>query len=156
VTTLPAIHDDVLDQAGDDAEQGLLARIYKTHERTILGTVAVVAFLAAWEWAGTSGFVSPLFISAPSRIWKAFILLAQSGELAKHVLVSGQEFLLGFALSIVVGIPLGILMGWYRRIDALLDPFMNAFYATPRIALLPLIIIWLGIGINSKIAIVFL
>ena len=156
MTTLQAVHDDAIDLEEHEAEPGFLSRFYKTHERTLLGTIAVLVFLAAWQWAGTSGLVSPLFISAPSRIWRAFVLLAKSGELAKHVIVSGQEFLLGFALAILIGIPLGILMGWYRRLDALLDPFMNAFYATPRIALLPLIIIWLGIGINSKIAIVFL
>jgi NitT/TauT family transport system permease protein len=53
-------------------------------------------------------------------------------------------------------VPLGILMGWYGRLNAILDPFVSALYATPRIALLPLIMIWFGIGIESKIAIVFL
>ena len=57
---------------------------------------------------------------------------------------------------ILIGVPLGIAMGWYGRVDAVLEPFVSALYATPRIALLPLILIWLGIGIASKIAIVFL
>jgi NitT/TauT family transport system permease protein len=70
--------------------------------------------------------------------------------------VSGQEFLVGYGMAIVIGVPLGILMGWYGRINAVLDPFVSALYATPRIALLPLIMIWFGIGIMSKIAIVFL
>ena len=56
----------------------------------------------------------------------------------------------------LVGVPLGILMGWYRRLDAVLDPFVSALYATPRIALLPLVMIWFGIGLASKIAIIFL
>jgi ABC-type nitrate/sulfonate/bicarbonate transport system permease component len=56
----------------------------------------------------------------------------------------------------VIGVPLGILMGWYSRLDAVLDPFVSALYATPRIALLPLVMIWFGIGIMSKVAIVFL
>jgi NitT/TauT family transport system permease protein len=56
----------------------------------------------------------------------------------------------------VIGVPLGILMGWYSRINAVLEPFVSALYATPRIALLPLVMIWFGIGIMSKIAIVFL
>jgi NitT/TauT family transport system permease protein len=78
------------------------------------------------------------------------------GSIYPHLAVSGQEFLVGYGMAIVIGVPLGILMGWYGRINAVLDPFVSALYATPRIALLPLIMIWFGIGIMSKIAIVFL
>jgi NitT/TauT family transport system permease protein len=62
----------------------------------------------------------------------------------------------GFGLSILFGLPLGMLMGWYRRLNQALDPFVTFFYTIPRIALTPLLIIWFGIGINSKIAVVFL
>jgi ABC-type nitrate/sulfonate/bicarbonate transport system permease component len=130
--------------------------VYDAHYRLILGGSGVVAFLLLWEWAGTSGAVNPLFISSPSRIAHAFASLSASGELGKDVWVSSLEFLYGFGLAIAVGIPFGILMGWYRPVEAIFDPFVNFFYATPRVALLPLMIIWLGIGMNSKIAIVFL
>src|SRR5262249_29754887 len=70
--------------------------------------------------------------------------------------VSGEEFVLGYGLAILIGVPLGILMGWYSRLNAVLDPFVNALYATPRIALMPLIIIWFGIDLPAKIAIIFL
>jgi len=70
--------------------------------------------------------------------------------------VSGIEFFVGYALSVAVGIPLGIATGWYKRFFYLLDPYISALYATPRVALLPLIIIWVGIGIWSKIVVVFL
>jgi ABC-type nitrate/sulfonate/bicarbonate transport system permease component len=156
VATIQAAQDQEVEEARRNGLTDSLGNWLRDHERTLLGTIAVVVFLGVWERAGTSGAVSPLFISAPSRIWAAFVLLAKSGELGKDVLVSGQEFLFGFGLAILVGIPLGVLMGWYRRLDALLDPFVNAFNATPRIALLPLLIIWLGIGVNSKIAIVFI
>jgi NitT/TauT family transport system permease protein len=146
--------------AGDtEAERpkpNFLARVYQAHPDWILGGTAVVAFLILWEWAGTSGAVNPLFSSSPSRIFHAFGGLIANGELGHDIVVSGTEFIYGFALAIVVGIPFGILMGWYRPIEAVLDPFVNFFYATPRVALLPLMIIWLGIGINSKIAIVYL
>jgi ABC-type nitrate/sulfonate/bicarbonate transport system permease component len=135
---------------------GLLSRVYKQHSDLMLGTTAIIVFLALWEWAGTSGAVNPLFSSSPSRIVNAFGKLIVNGELGHDIVISGQEFLYGFALAIVIGIPFGILMGWYRPLEAVLDPFVNFFYATPRVALLPLMIIWLGIGINSKIAIVYL
>ncbi|HLG73448.1 MAG TPA: ABC transporter permease, partial [Chloroflexota bacterium] len=140
----------------EERQPSWLAQTYKTHGSRILGVVAVVLFLALWEWAGTSGAVNPLFSSAPSRIATAFGGLIASGELAHDCVVSGLEFVYGFALAIVIGIPFGILMGWYKPLNAILDPFVNFFYATPRVALLPLMIIWLGIGINSKIAIVYL
>jgi ABC-type nitrate/sulfonate/bicarbonate transport system permease component len=137
-------------------EPGLMHRLWTAYYRPLLGTVAVLAFLAFWEWAGTSGFANPMFTSSPSRIVKAYVALAASGELAVDCWVSAQEFVSGFVLAIVIGIPLGILMGWYKPIEAVLDPFVSFFYSTPRIALLPVMTIWLGIGMNSKIAIVFL
>ena len=70
--------------------------------------------------------------------------------------MSGVEFAWGFALSVVVGIPFGIGIGWYKKMAYIFDPFINAMNATPRVALLPLIIIWLGIGILSKIGIIFI
>jgi NitT/TauT family transport system permease protein len=70
--------------------------------------------------------------------------------------VSGIEFFWGYVLSVAVGIPFGIAVGWYKRLSYLFDPFINALYSTPRVALLPLVIIWLGIGIISKVGIIFL
>jgi ABC-type nitrate/sulfonate/bicarbonate transport system permease component len=137
-------------------EPSTLARLYRQYDGWILGGTAVILFMALWEWAGTSGAINPLFTSSPSRVANAFVRLSAEGELGHDVVVSGLEFLYGFGLAIIVGIPFGILMGWYRTFNAVLEPFVNFFYATPRVALLPLMIIWLGIGINSKIAIVYL
>ena len=132
-----------------------LRRFYVAHDRAILGWSAVAIFLVLWQWAGSTGVVNPMFSSTPVDVWKAFIKLAQ-GELLTDFFVSGQEFLWGFGLAVLVGIPLGVLMGWYRPLDYILDPFVSFMYATPRVALLPLMIIWLGIGIQSKVAFVFL
>jgi NitT/TauT family transport system permease protein len=137
-------------------EPSPLARTFKKYDNWILGGTAVILFLALWEWAGTSGAINPLFTSSPSRVVNAFVRLSAEGELGHDVVVSGLEFVYGFGLAIIIGIPFGILMGWYRTFNAVLEPFVNFFYATPRVALLPLMIIWLGIGINSKIAIVYL
>jgi NitT/TauT family transport system permease protein len=82
--------------------------------------------------------------------------MLHEGVLAKDIRVSGTEFLIGYSLAILVGVLFGIAMGWYRDIAAALQPFVSALYSTPRIALLPLFIIWLGIGIWSKVAVVFL
>jgi ABC-type nitrate/sulfonate/bicarbonate transport system permease component len=151
------IGEEIYIGEGDDvSEPGAFARAFKKYDTLFLGGTAVIIFLALWEWAGTSGAINPLFTSAPSRVINAFIKLSADGELLNDIRVSSLEFLYGFGLAIVVGIPFGILMGWYRPVEAVLEPFVNFFYATPRVALLPLMIIWLGIGINSKIAVVYL
>jgi len=123
--------------------------------------------------------INPMFTSAPSRILLAGDRLFFDGGLGavmsalaagnlggawtaiakgsiwKDIWVSFQEFAWGYLLAVALGIPLGILTGWYRRLNYVVEPFVSALYATPRVALLPLFIIWFGIGINSKIAVVF-
>lgn len=126
------------------------------NETTIIGTVAVVAFLIFWEYAVYAKWVNALFTSSPLRIISAGATMVREGTIWQDLATSGLEFGLGYGLAIAVGIPLGILMGWYRRLNAALEPFVNALYATPRIALLPLIVIWFGIDLGSKVAIVFL
>lgn len=121
-----------------------------------LGALSVLVFLALWEIAVATGWVAPLFVSSPSRILIAGYGMFRDGSIFPDLAISAEEFLLGFGLAALVGIPLGILMGWYSRLNAILDPFVNALYATPRIALMPLIIIWFGIDLPAKIAIIFL
>jgi len=84
------------------------------------------------------------------------VQLFGSGEIWNDLSVSGIEFGWGYFLSVLVGVPFGIAIGWYKKFAYICDPFVNAMNATPRVALLPLIIIWLGIGILSKIGIIFL
>jgi NitT/TauT family transport system permease protein len=128
----------------------------KRNEKWLLGTVSMALFLMLWEAAVALQWVNPLFTSSPSRIALAGYAMFADGSIFEHIEVSAHEFAVGYGLAILIGVPVGILMGWYSRVDAVLEPFVSALYATPRIALLPLILIWLGIGIASKIAIVFL
>ena len=133
------------------------ARSYWSRNETwLLGTISMTLFLAFWELSVGLGWVNPLFTSSPSRIVTTAAEMFADGSIIEHIQVSAHEFAVGYGLAIVVGVPLGILMGWYSRVNAVLEPFVSALYATPRIALLPLILIWLGIGIASKIASVFL
>jgi ABC-type nitrate/sulfonate/bicarbonate transport system permease component len=125
-------------------------------ENVVIGTISVIAFLLLWEFSIVLGWVNPIFTSSPRRIVLTAIELFQGDAIYRDLAVSGVEFLVGYTLAVLVGITLGILMGWYRRLNAALEPFVTALYATPRIALLPLIVIWLGIGQGSKMAIIFL
>lgn len=139
------------------AEASRLYRFYLNQEKKILGGTAMAVFLIVWELAGNVfQWVNPMFMSSPSLIFKAGYQMFVSGEIYNDLYVSGIEFLGGYLLAVAVAIPFGIMVGWYRRMSYIFDPFINAMNATPRVALLPLVIIWLGIGILSKVGIIFL
>jgi len=155
-----AAHDEIAQELLLDvrvAEASRIYKIYLANEKKILGTIAVAIFLIAWELVGNVfQWINPMFMSAPSLIFKAGYEMFRTGEIYHDLYVSGVEFLGGYFLAAVVGIPFGIMTGWYKRMSYIFDPFVNALNATPRVALLPLVIIWLGIGILSKVGIIFL
>ena len=129
---------------------------FQRHEALILGGTAVAITIGIWQALWSAGKISPLFLSGPSAIAKQFVFGLQHGTLLSDMAYSGTNFAIGFALALVAGVVLGVIIGWYRRVRLLFDPFLNALYATPRIAMVPMIIIWFGIGIWSKIFIVFI
>jgi NitT/TauT family transport system permease protein len=126
------------------------------YEPRIIGLITVVVFLTFWQTVAALRLVPELFFPGPVDIWDAGVAYARGGEMGIDLLTSGQELFAGYLLAIAVGLPLGLLMGWYKRLKYALDPFVSFFYSMPRIALIPLLIIWFGIGIKSKIAVVFL
>jgi len=139
------------------AEASWLYKFYLNQEKKILGASAVIVFLTIWElMGGVFQVVNPMFMSAPSLIWKAAIQLFVSGEIYNDLYISSIEFAWGYFLSVIFGVPFGIAIGWYKKLAYTFDPFVNAMNATPRVALLPLVIIWLGIGVLSKVGIIFL
>ena len=139
------------------AEASWLYKFYLNQEKKILGLTAVAIFLTIWELTGgVFQLINPMFMSAPSLIWKAGFQMFASGEIYNDLYISGVEFAWGYFLSVIFAVPLGIIIGWYRKAAYICDPFVNAMNATPRVALLPLVIIWLGIGILSKVGIIFL
>jgi NitT/TauT family transport system permease protein len=127
------------------------------YEAGIIGGLAVLEVVWIWQliWTYTD-WISPLFFSGPSAIAKAFWTALTEGNLIADLEFSGKNFAIGFGLALVSGVVLGVIIGWYRQVRMLLDPFLNALYAAPRIAMMPLIIIWFGIGMWSKVFIVFL
>jgi ABC-type nitrate/sulfonate/bicarbonate transport system permease component len=126
------------------------------YERLLLGLGSVAIFVAIWQAVASARVVPPLFLPGPFDIWNALVAYVKDGSIWPDLAVSGEELAYGFGLSIVVGLPLGLLTGWYRRMNMALDPFVNFMNAMPRIALVPLLIIWFGIGIWSKVAVIFL
>jgi ABC-type nitrate/sulfonate/bicarbonate transport system permease component len=122
----------------------------------LLGAGVIIFFLLVWEVIGGLELVNPLFTSSPSRVVKAAVLLVRDGTLFAHLAVSAEEFFLGYAAALIIGVPTGIALGWFKGVSAAFGPIISAFYATPRVALMPLFIIWFGLGITSKIVVVLL
>jgi NitT/TauT family transport system permease protein len=129
---------------------------YERHEGLILGGAAVLLVIAVWEYVWINEWISPLFFSGPSAIVKQFWYLLTEGTLWTDILFSGKNFIVGLSLATVSGVVIGVLIGWYRRVRMIFDPFLNALYATPRIAMVPMIIIWFGTEWKSKVFVVFI
>lgn len=110
--------------------------------------------LLAWELWGRNQ--SPFLFTYPTAILNALVGLTTSGELTTAIFDSLQVLIVGYGLAVLMAVPLGILAGRVNYIGRLLQPVMMAFYVTPRLALIPLIIIWVGIGFWAKIAVVWL
>ena len=131
---------------------------WRRYEATIIGTVAVAIFLAVWQIVASARIMPVLFLPGPGDTAEAFVKLFTDPRqnIWADLGTSGFEFGIGYVAASVVGLALGILMGWYLRFQYALDPFVNFLYATPRIVLVPLFIIWFGIDWQSKVAVIFL
>jgi NitT/TauT family transport system permease protein len=125
-------------------------------EKLLVGGTALLAFLALWQAAVSLRLVDPLFVSSPTRIWAAGRDLLDDSDFWRDVRVSADAFATGYLAAIAFAIPLGLIVGWYRRANYLLGPFIDALNAVPRVTFLPIIVVWFGIGLWSKFAVVFL
>ncbi len=125
------------------------------YRKPLLGLLAVVLFLAAWQAIFLVVPFNPLFISKPSAIAQGYVDLVESGDLFDDLAVSAVPFFLGLGAAVIIGVPLGIVMGWRVRVGYALDPLMTVFYATPLAALAPILVIFFGVGVAGKAIIVF-
>jgi NitT/TauT family transport system permease protein len=131
------------------------SRWLRTHASTLRGLFSLLVVAALWEVAGRTGRW-PLILAPISDIWLKFLQLVGSGELLRHILVSLNEFIVGFAIAAVFGVVLGIIIASSRAAKDFIDPWVSAVYATPTVALAPLFIFVFGIDAPSKMAVVFL
>lgn len=138
------------------AEQATIRPTFAArYRKVLLGGLAVAAFFAAWQAIFLVVPFNPLFISKPSLIAVGYLDLIESGDLFHDLAVSAVPFFCGLIAAVVIGVPLGILMGWRPRVGYALDPLMTIFYASPLVALAPLLVIFFGVGVWGKSIIVF-
>ncbi|HUQ17417.1 MAG TPA: ABC transporter permease [Candidatus Saccharimonadales bacterium] len=133
-----------------------VARWYRRRERTLLGIAGVVSFFGLWQIGSMTGLIDPFFFSSPADVVLAGFEEVRLPRFWNDVKVSAVELIIGSLAAFALAVPLGIVIGWYRRVSYTFDPWLNFFNALPRIALIPLVVLWVGLGIEMKIVIVFL
>ncbi|MDP2726513.1 MAG: ABC transporter permease [Dehalococcoidia bacterium] len=128
---------------------------FTTYKRPV-ETVGTVIFIAlAWEFGVSLEFLDRMFVSPPSAVFALAVeMFFRTGEIYPHLLISAQEGAIGFAIAIALGVPIGMAMGRLRHVRNILTPSVMALYSTPLMALIPLIMIWLGLGLWAKVVIV--
>jgi ABC-type nitrate/sulfonate/bicarbonate transport system permease component len=125
-------------------------------KRLRYGAASLLAVFLIWEAIVRVGLVNPLFMAAPSAALETGWRLMTTGRLWSHAWVSLQEFIYGFALGVIVGMVLGFAMARWERVNWTIGPTVWGIYSVPRVAFIPLFLVWLGIGMESKVALVFL
>jgi ABC-type nitrate/sulfonate/bicarbonate transport system permease component len=145
---------DVVEHRTAADEMGKLTEARRLMPRWMITLAALCVFLAFWEFFGRQ--INPIFGSYPSAIFVAFIELVRNGKLATALAQSLQPFVVGYSIAILVGVPLGLVLGRFRTAEAALGIFITGGYAMPLVALVPLLILWFGLGFSVKAAVIFL
>jgi len=121
---------------------------------SVVRALSLIATLLVWEWYGRG--VDPIFLSYPTGILLAVPQMIASGELQSAMASSLTQFAIGFGLAIVFGVLVGLITGRYRMVEYAIDLQLSALYATPNVALIPLFMLWFGLGATAKIFIIFM
>ena len=114
-----------------------------------------VAIVLVWSAIPYSGLVSPALVPTPLQVAERFVALLWGDRLGLDVIASTQRVILGVAFGITLAVPVGFMLGWYRQVRRFVDPLVNFFRALPPIALIPLVIVYFGIGEVAKVVILF-
>ncbi len=120
------------------------------------GVSVALGILVVWGLLTYGGVINPNFLPSPGSVLQAFFKLVENGSLFKHMKVSLTEIYIGFFLSSLFAIPIGIFMGSFRIVAAAIEPVVNFMRYLPVTSMIPLLILWIGIGLEEKIAVIFL
>lgn len=131
------------------------SRAFGHIRNAILRIAAILMFLVIWELIPRTGLLDRAFLPPFSEVGATFIKLLLSGELIKHTTVSLERAAMGYGLALLFAVPLGLMMGWFKWFEKIVDPLIQTLRNVPSLALLPIFILFLGIGQESKVAIIF-
>ncbi|WP_315067280.1 ABC transporter permease subunit [uncultured Clostridium sp.] len=122
--------------------------------------ISVLVFFCIWQITTSKGLINPVFLPSPQKVWQAFVELAKQGykgeSLVSHIAVSMERLFIAIFFAIIIGVPLGLIAGSSKTVRAILDPFIEFYRPLPPLAYYTLIVLWFGIGDESKIILLFL
>ncbi|WP_251140396.1 ABC transporter permease [Rhodoferax sp. U11-2br] len=149
-----------VNQAGSGPQSVASAGLLQRFKYPLISATSVVLFLVLWQLSGSLQWVDPLLLPPPSEILATGADLLANGyrqtPLWEHFLTSVGRALLAFSVAILVGVPLGLGMGLSPALAAALNPFVQFLRPLPKIALIPLVIVWFGIGESAKFFLIFI
>ncbi|MDP3386807.1 MAG: ABC transporter permease [Eubacteriales bacterium] len=130
------------------------------YQNTMLSIIGVLGFLMIWQFLGTTSLIDNRYLSTPLRIINLFMVKLtdpnpDGAVIGVNVMSSLTIALAGFGLAIIIGVPLGLFMGWYKGFDSFMRPLFEIIRPIPPVSWIPLTIVWLGIGLKAKALIVF-
>lgn len=131
-----------------------LVRLGRRYADVLLPAAALVVFLVAWEVFGR--LTDPILFSPPSRVARGFAELLETGRLQRAFLVTMNALSVAFLLSVAVGLPMGLVLGRWKALAEVLEPYIDAIYATPRVVIVPLVIVWFGVGYEGRVFLIWI
>lgn len=123
--------------------------------RYAISTLTWVLVIGVWSFATYGGFMQDIFLPSPTAVIRAFFRLFEDGTLGQHIWASVKVVVIGFLISSILAVPIGLLMGTFRVVQAGLEPLVNFIRYLPVTSFVPLFILWIGIGIEQRIMVIF-
>ncbi|MEP9380741.1 ABC transporter permease [Nocardioides sp. KR10-350] len=155
-SSAPSVDTAEVVRAGDtrSKDRRAAARIRRRRQlrRTLLSSLTGLAFLACWQGAVAIRLLKPIQVSSPSRIIQTLGDMLSDGSLMSNLGISAREFAVGYVIALVVAVPLGVAIGWYGVLRDMFEPLLAFFNAVPYVTLLPVFVIWFGLGAHSTMA----
>lgn len=126
------------------------------HSLFLISTVSVIVFVAVWEFVTRYGLIDPLFLPSPSSVYERAVRTWENNTLVANVLASTRRVMVGFLMTVLVSVPLGLVLGSSRRVCAIFDPLISLLRPLPSMSWIPLSLLWFGITETQKYSIVFM
>jgi len=156
IDTTPSAIEAGKERASGTAGDRRPRRLSRRATHRLIGVLSVIGLLVLWQVMADLGWVNPATSSSPSNVWDTARQMISDGTLGSAVASSAKLFGAGFGVSIVIGIVGGVILGWWRLLGAIFDPWIAIMYSTPLIALLPLVLVWFGISFKGQVVMVAL
>ena len=131
-------------------------KVYSRKQRWLIGFVNLAVFFTLWQLAAEYSDIPKLFLPSVTEVWDALVNMSEQGILWGNLWISLWVYIVGMVISLVIAIPLGLFIGGIKIVDKIASPYIWAIYTTPRLILMPLVLLWVGINDTARVVIIVL